>query len=1004
MPNSELLKNLNEAQKQAVTHRDGPLLIIAGAGTGKTTVITSKIAWLVTEQGILPEQILALTFTEKAAAEMEERVDQLLPLGYNDLWISTFHAFCERILKEYGLEIGLPADFRLLTQTEQWLLVRQNLDRFNLKHYRPLGNPTKFIHDLLKLFSRAKDEEISADAYLEYAENLKLNSDSADFLKSIIKEEDQENLSPTEIAELKTEEIAKQLEIADAYHTYQQLLLENNALDFGDLINYTLKLFKTRKAVLYKYRSQFKYILVDEFQDTNWAQYELVKLLAEPKNNLTVVGDDDQSIYKFRGASVSNILQFKDDFPGAKEILLTDNYRSCQNILDLSYNFIQRNNPDRLEAKLSQGQKKLSKKLAAHLNCAGEISHLHGQTIADEVKAVTDKIIELYNADKETNWSDFAILVRANASADDFCYVLESADIPYMFMASRGLYGKKIILDIMNWFKVLDDYRENIAMFRILSLPAWQIGLTDFGTLNYQAGKRAWSLFEAAKQNSLLPGLSAEGRKKMLKIAGLIETQTARAQAGARPTELCQDFLEATGYLKRLTAKDNLENRQELNYLNQFYRKMQMFEKDNLDHSLNNFRALMELEAEAGEEGALAPNLEDLSPDSVRIMTVHSAKGLEFKYVFIANLVDRKFPSGNKSDRLELPTALTKEILPEGDAHLQEERRLFYVAMTRAKQGLYLSSAEDYGGARAKKLSRFLSELSEDGFALAATALAIPDSDLLTATKAKNTDETLPTGSKPLLPTISFTQLKSFQSCPYQYRFAHILRLPIKGKPVFSFGKTMHSTMQKFFILARAKAEAKQKNLFGETGDSLEISWEEVKELYEMSFVDEWYPDALTKRKYRDHGLDCLKKFFDRWRQAPAVALELEKGFTVKLAPEVSVRGAIDRIDEVNGGLRLIDYKTGSPKKKLEADDKDQLLIYQLAAEQILRQPVKELAYYYFDNDSELSFLGTPKELEKMKEKIIDTVTKIKRGKFPPQPSENTCKWCDYNGICDFRA
>ena len=396
--------------------------------------------------------------------------------------------------------------------------------------------------------------------------------------------------------------------------------------------------------------------------------------------------------------------------------------------------------------------------------------------------------------------------------------------------------------------------------------------------------------------------------------------------------------------------------------------------------------------------------MEDLSPDSVRIMTAHAAKGLEFKHVFIVNLVDRKFPSAGKTDRLELPTALTKEILPEGDAHLQEERRLFYVAMTRAKQGLYFSSAEDYGGARAKKLSRFLLELSEDGFALAVAPEQAPGAEQLSLLAGKRAAEPLPPQIKPAAPTLSFTQLKAFESCPYQYCFAHILRLPIKGKPVFSFGKTMHSVMQKFFILARAKAEAKQKNLFGETSGGGTITWEEVKEIYDSSFIDDWYPDALTKRQYYDHGLDCLKGFFIQWQESPHAALELEKGFTIKLAPEVAIRGAIDRINEVNGGLKLVDYKTGNPKKKLEAEDKEQLLIYQLAAEQILRQPVKELAYYYFDNNSELAFLGSDKELEKLKEKIIATVGEIKQGEFPPRPSETTCKWCDFSGICDFRA
>ena len=353
-----LMEKLNKEQFEAVTQKDGPLLIVAGAGTGKTSVITQKIAWLIEQGCANTDEILALTFTEKAAGEMEERVDKLLPMGYLDLWISTFHSFCERILREEGLVVGLPTDFKLLNTTEGWMLVKKNIDKFNLDYYKPLGNPTKFIHALLNHFSRAKDEVIDPEDYLKYAEKLKLDGARID----------------SAIDEIGTEEdILKTKEIAESYHVYQQLLLENNYLDFGDLINYTLKLFKKRPKVLKKYQEQFKYVLVDEFQDTNWAQYELIKMLASPRNNLTVVGDDDQSIFRFRGASMSNILQFKKDYPKSKNIVLVNNYRNNQNILDLSYDFIKLNNPNRLEVQLKGAKNNLNKKLKANVEGQGNI-------------------------------------------------------------------------------------------------------------------------------------------------------------------------------------------------------------------------------------------------------------------------------------------------------------------------------------------------------------------------------------------------------------------------------------------------------------------------------------------------------------------------------------------------------------------------------------------------------------------------------------------------------
>ena len=327
---------LNPAQKEAVEYTGGPLLIVAGAGTGKTTGITQKIAHLIAQGLAKPEEILALTFTDKAAGEMEERVDQLVDIGYTEMQISTFHAFCQRLLENHGLDIGLPNRFDLLTETEAWLLVRENLDKLNLDYYRPLGNPTRHIHELLRHFGKCKDELITPEEYLRYAEQIKLDGD-----------------------DVNTSERSRLIEVANAYHRYNHLLIEHGAFDFGDLIGYSVRLLRERPLIRQALQARFKYILVDEFQDVNYAQYELVKLLTVQSSEfrvqrpqLTVVGDDDQSIYAFRGASVANILQFKEDFPDSKEVVLTENYRSGQEILDCAYHLIQNNNPDRLEEKL----------------------------------------------------------------------------------------------------------------------------------------------------------------------------------------------------------------------------------------------------------------------------------------------------------------------------------------------------------------------------------------------------------------------------------------------------------------------------------------------------------------------------------------------------------------------------------------------------------------------------------------------------------------------------
>lgn len=987
----DLLKDLNQAQKEAVSHEDGPLLIVAGAGTGKTTVITRRLAFLILEKKIKPDEILALTFTEKAAGEMEERADQILPYGYVDLWISTFHSFCERVLKEHAIDIGLPGDFKLLNQTEQWLLVRQNLERFNLDYYRPLGNPTKFIHSLLKHFSRAKDEEIWPENYLDYAENLKLNKDSA-----LVEDKD------------------RLLEVASAYHAYQQLLLENNALDFGDLINYTLKLFRTRPAILEKYRQKFKYILVDEFQDTNWAQYELIKMIAAPKNNLTVVGDDDQSIYKFRGASISNILQFKNDFPDCREIIITDNYRTRQNILDLAYKFIKQNDPNRLEAKLG-----IVKKLAAQREGAGIVEHLHCKTADQEARAVAEKILELRKKPStssgnklspersgaeskgdDVNWQDFAILVRANNQAEMFMGVLDQYGIPYHFLASSGLYGKPVILDIIAYLKILDNYHESTALYRVLNMPFVGLAYDDLVAMNFSVKKKNWSLYEAMKHAAAV-GVSGEGLRKINKILGFIEKHTAIARERG-VSKVVFKFLEDFQYLANLTKraeKEDLRAAEDISYINQFLKKIEEFERANPDKSIKNFMLELEMALESGEEGSLAGNFDE-GPDTVKILTVHGAKGLEFKDVFIVNLVDLRFPSTDRKEPIEMPAALVKEILPEGDIHLEEERRLFYVAMTRARDGLFLTSAADYGGQRKKKLSRFLVEL---GFveqqAKVPTGQVYFDEEKVVAPSGKVI-------KKFWLPSkFSFTQLKAFETCPLQYKFAHVLVVPTRGKFNFSFGQTMHSTLQKFFEQISRKEENKQVDLFGGGGAGASAavpSIDELLKIYDETWINDWYESKSHEEEYRKLGRSTLREFYKKHEGNWPKAKYLESGFNLKIG-DYTVKGKIDRIDEVPGGVEIVDYKTGSVPKDEKFLDKDQLLIYQAAASEVLGEKPVLLSYYYLGENKKMSFLGTDEEVQEIKEKIVETIEEIKKSEFFPKPSLFTCKNCDFKDICEHR-
>ncbi|GAC1573915.1 MAG: hypothetical protein NVS3B9_5060 [Candidatus Doudnabacteria bacterium] len=935
----KLFSDLNVAQANAVGYGEGPLLIVAGAGTGKTTVITRRIAHLIS-QGVKPDQILALTFTEKAAAEMEERVDILLPYGYYDLWISTFHAFCDRILKLHALDIGISNDYKLLDNVQQWLLIRQNFDRFNLQYYKPLGNPTKFINAMLRHFNKAKDEEISSEDYLAFAEKLEVDINNPDY--------------DTE------EEVQRVKEIAHAYNIYQQLMLENNSMDFGDLINYTLKLFRNRKKILGFYQQKFKFILVDEFQDTNFAQYELVKMLADAHRNLNVVGDDDQSIYKFRGASVSNIIQFKKDFADAKEITLVENYRSTQNILDLSYNFIQQNNPNRLETQLN-----INKKLEAANRSEGIAAVLSGQTLSDEVELVAKKIIEL-KKEEETTWNDFAILVRANDQADVFISKLSALGIPYTFFANKGLYKKPIIGDLIAYLKLLINYHDSACLYKVINMDVFRIDNGDLVNIMHYGHKKTLSLYEALSLSEGVPGIKKQSADKIKELLLLIQKHGEMILTKS-VVEVFISVIKDLRIANRIKEDtyENLENRE---LLEQFYKKIELFEAENIDKSTRSFLDFLNFEQEAGEEGKISfdPNQ---GPESIKIMTIHSSKGLEFKNVFIVNLVHLRFPSMDRKESIEVPKALIKETVPEGDIHLQEERRLFYVAMTRAKKRIYFSYALDYGGQRARKPSPFLVDIG---------LVAKPDksSEVLSRTKF---DIDQPIDPNVFLPsTFSYSQLADFKRCPMKYKYRHLFHLPLPGSSNLSFGSTIHVTLEKFLNMYKSRLETNQLDLFVNKVHEQLPSFEELTKLYENCWIDEWYKDKKQKEEFRVRGYEIIKSFYAEFEKDPIRPKYIEKSFRLNL-DKYFFTGKIDRADQLlDNSLQIIDYKTGQNKLE-KKEDKQQLLIYQWAAQEYLEEKVSQLNYWFLlDNTRSEPLLGSPEEIEQLKADLLQTIEEIR--------------------------
>ncbi|MEK7648547.1 MAG: UvrD-helicase domain-containing protein [Patescibacteria group bacterium] len=955
----KLLENLNDEQRRAATHAGSPLMIVAGAGTGKTTVITRRIAWLVLSGLCTVNEVLALTFTQKAAQEMEERLDRLLPYGYVDLWVCTFHGFCERILRKHGLDIGIPTDFKLLDQTAAWMLVRKNLDLLGLEYYRPAGNPTKCIHELLKHFSRCKDEGITPQEYVAHAESLQ--SDDQD-------------------------ETARIQELARAYTKYQQLLLDESALDFGDLIVYTLKLFSQRLGLLNRYQMQFKAVLVDEFQDTNWAQYELIKLLAANRSLLTVVGDDDQSIYRWRGTSLANITRFKKDYPSSTEIILTRNYRSRQNILDCAYAFIQKNNPNRLECQLQQSGTALIKQLHAHNEGLGTLEYMYCATHDEETEQVIQKICKLKEQSETLQWSDFAILIRSNDSASNFIAKCSEYGIPYQFFGQKGLYSKPAVIDLLSYCTLLHNYHESPALYRVFNFPFLNISHDGIVALSHFAHRKGYSLWQALEHMSEIEAITQADADAFRALCSRIGEHAALAKS--KPAvEVFFRIVQDTGFLTWLSRDDTLEKREGLGYINQLFAKLKTFQSEYPLARLQEFLELVRLEQEAGDAGSLARDI-DTGPDVVKIMTIHGSKGLEFSYVFVVHLVDRRFPTQEREDALELPQELLKEPIPQEDAHLEEERRLLYVALTRAQEGVFLTGAKDYGGVRSRKPSRFLEECGMN--------IPAEKPPLSSTTLPSLPPERTATSSRQALAlpsTVSFSQLRAFQTCPLQYKYSFLLKIPTFGRYQFSFGKSIHATLEKF--LNRIMEERTVPSL------------DELLNMYKECWIDEWYRSQKEQEEYFAKGSDILERIHGEVSDTLPSPRTIERDFTLKLGTDedsIILKGKIDRIDDIEGGVEIIDYKTGKSKAEdaLGFHDKEQLIMYQMAAEELLGMNPIKLTYYYVEDGSHVSFLGTAKEKEKTLKNIEKTVQEMKGSDFKATPGFH-CRFCDFKSICEYK-
>ena len=627
--------SLNPMQKEAVLHTEGPLLILAGAGSGKTRVLTHRVAYLIEEKQVNPWNILAITFTNKAAGEMRERVDQLVGFGAESIWVSTFHSTCVRILRRHIEYLGYTTNFSIYDSDDQKTLMKQV--------FKAMDVDTKQFKErsVLGTISSAKDKLIGPEEFL-------LNA-GQDF---------------------------RQRRIGEIYKEYQKRLKKNNALDFDDLIVKTVELFQNNSQVLNYYQERFRYIMVDEYQDTNLAQFKLISLLASRYRNLCVVGDDDQSIYRFRGADIGNILSFEETFPGAKVIKLEQNYRSTQNILNAANGVIRHN----------RGRKD---KTLWTANGEGDLIRFKQfDTAREEADFVAREI-----RDSSYAYQDQAVLYRTNAQSrllEERCIFY---NVPYRLVGGVNFYQRKEIKDILAYLKTIANGVDDLSVLRIINVPKRGIGATTMGKVTIFASEHGMSLYDALREARQIPGIG-KAAEKITNFIGQMESFRARAQSEDYTIQdLIEGIMDETGYQQELEAEGEVESQTRLENIEELVNKAVSYEEDSEHPTLDEFL----------EQVALVADIDnmDKSENRVTLMTLHSAKGLEFPKVYLAGLEDGLFPS-------------MMSINSDDKTDMEEERRLCYVGITRAKNELVITSARQRmvnGETRYCKPSRFMEEV-----------------------------------------------------------------------------------------------------------------------------------------------------------------------------------------------------------------------------------------------------------------------------------------------------
>jgi DNA helicase-2/ATP-dependent DNA helicase PcrA len=890
-------------------------------------------------------------------------VDLLVPYGSAPTGMMTFHAFGQQLLDEHGLRLGLSGPGEILSGAALMHHFKKRLWELPLQRFRPLGNPGKHALQLSKVFSRAKDQGLDPQAWAVAAQ---LQRDTA-------------------TTDEEVEEALDQLELAACYGAYQGFLRQDGFLDHGDQLLLALRLLEQHPSVLARVRAAYPVVLVDEFQDTNTVQARLLKALcpAESTPELTVVGDDDQAIYGFRGASLANLLHFKDSYPKAAVVTLNQNYRCVQEILDASYRLIRHNDPDRLEVTLG-----IEKKLLGQASLPGAVAQHPFEDQNTELAFVAKQILKAHA--EGVAFKDQAVLVRSHAVGQEVMDVLTRAKIPLRYPGDRGLYRQPEVQRALAFVRALATPNDDRAIFDLLIHAPEPWDLLQVKHLLGEAQHRNLALWRALDQPDLLLGAgvddkavaSAKALLEQLRVLGKLATHQGVAPALYR-------YLQESGVLERLMNQGDDEGERAVANLARFFERLKDFDRVEQSGNVPAVAEYLEALLEEGDD----PATEQAGPDedAVTVSTVHQAKGLEWAVVYLPGLEELAFPQKIQAEGLHLPRTLLPLPADKRVQHLAEERRLFYVAMTRAKRHLILSHSVDHGGSKAWKRSAFIGE-----------ALALPPEPKAPGKLSPRqrldayADHPHPL-HKPMQAKLApdgslrltYYPTDDYLSCPFKYKIAHVLGLKPPPDQSLAYGNAFHTAIQAYH---RARMD---QQVFG---------WPDLEAAFKAAWSSIGFASPKHEAERLAKGLVQLQSFFEEEEASGLLPWRIEHKFDAPLDPHTRLVGRMDRVDKLpDGSVVISDYKTSNVQDQDKADKEVkaslQLAIYALAYQAENGALPNKLELRFLEFGLRASLVPDEKYITKKRDEILEAAAGIRAGDFHPIPGFH-CKFCAYHSVC----